>query len=322
MSGNHQILLESGTNELELIEFKLHYLDKNENEVIQNFGINVTKVREIMRKPVLNSLPETPDGVVGMLNLRDQIIPILDLGHYLFGESATGETERLIISEFNGIRVGFMVNSVSRIHRISWESINPPTSITNVDPNHSTVVGLTTLEEKTILIIDVEEIVARIEPALAMQAVEMDNAEIGSAYTILTAEDSHLIRKMIFDQLNSVGFNIVSANNGKEAWKKLKNFVTLAREEGSITDHVDLVITDIEMPQMDGYTLTKNIKEHEMLKELPVIIFSSMVSEENKHKGTSVGADAQLTKPEIVKLIDTALSLLPEKAVKAVPIGV
>ncbi|MBX2819809.1 MAG: response regulator, partial [Rhodothermaceae bacterium] len=208
------------------------------------------------------------------------------------------------------IRIGLIVHSVNRIHRISWEEVKPPEAIDSIDPASSTVVGIVNQDDKTILMIDVEKIVADVNTELALSASNLDLDTFGSNYTVVTAEDSSMIRRLIVNELDKVGFNIKSLNDGLSAWKHLARVRDKVRSGERLKDHVNLIITDIEMPQMDGYTLIKNIKEDEILRDLPVIIFSSMITEDNRHKGKSVGANAQLTKPEIGKLLETSKELL------------
>ncbi len=310
MSTQHNILLESGTNELELIEFGVSFTNTNGEIEEQPMGINVIKVREIIRMPELTRLPDLADGVVGILNLRGTVIPAFDLGYLLYGSDASVRGNRMIVAEFNGIRLGLIVSSVNRIHRISWEHVKPPNSIHQIDKGSLTVVGIVNQHEKTILMIDVEKIIAEVNPELAMQSSTQEYIKFGAPFTVLTAEDSSVIRALIVRELKRAGFNIQSQNDGLSAWQYLESLVPKIHQGEALENHVNLVITDIEMPQMDGYTLTKKIKEHEIFRSLPVIIFSSMITDDNRHKGISVGADIQLTKPEIDRLLSCASELL------------
>ena len=310
MAPNHNILLETGTNELELIEFALRFKDELGDIQEQPMGINVIKVREIIRMPEITRLPDLADGVIGILNLRGQIIPAFDLGALLYEEDAIDEGNRMIVAEFNGIRIGLIVYSVNRIHRISWSMVKPPESIQSINDGDSTVVGVVHEKDKSILMIDVEKIVADVNTELALSAKDIVESTYGVNYTVLTAEDSSVIRAMIVRELSKVGFNIISTFDGLSAWNKLQEYRDKKQQDPSVEDRIDMVITDIEMPQMDGYTLVKNIKQDDFLKNIPTMIFSSMITEDNRHKGESVGVNAQLTKPEIGKLLDTARGLL------------
>ena len=317
MSTNHNILLETGTNELELIEFAIRFKNTDGEIQEQPMGINVIKVREILRMPELTKLPDLSDGVVGILNLREQIIPAFDLGYLLYGDDSIDEGNRMIVAEFNSIRIGLIVYSVNRIHRISWSDVKPPRAIQTIDPENATVIGIVNMEDKTILMIDVEKIVADVNTELALNAATIENDLFGTDYNVLIAEDSTVIRNMIINELKKAGFNITSTQDGLSAWNHLSDTVKKLREGEDLNEHINLVITDIEMPQMDGYSLIKRIKEHEILRQLPTIIFSSMITVDNRHKGESIGVDAQLTKPEINKLLSKTKELLNITSVEA-----
>ena len=307
---SHNILLETGTNELELIEFAVHFKNAEGEVQEQPMGINVIKVREIIRMPELTKLPDLADGVEGILDLRGQIIPAFNLGYLLYGTDSVSLGDRMIVAEFNGIRIGLIVHSVNRIHRISWGEVKPPEAIDSIDPDNSTVVGIVNRDDKTLLMIDVEKIVADVNTELALSAAQLGEDNFGIDYTVITAEDSSMIRNLIVTELKKVGFTIKSMHDGQSAWHALQDIRKKVQAGAQLDDHVNLVITDIEMPRMDGYTLIKNIKEDDILKKLPVLIFSSMITQDNRHKGESVGADAQLTKPEIGYLLETAKELL------------
>ncbi len=304
MSKGNGILLETGTNELEVIEFGIQYKAPDGTITSQSLGINVTKVREIVRMSTVTVVPETRPGVRGMITLRNQVMPVVDLGYHLYGNTSIGDGQLLIISEFNSIRLALVVDSVSRIHRISWTDVRPPTAIQDIDPENATITGIVVMGEKNLMMVDVERIIAKLEPRLAMEDVAIEARELDRPLKVLMAEDSETIRRMLFSKLQEAGFDIISTHNGLEAWHQLEAAQTTAKP-------VDLVISDIEMPQMDGYTLVRKIKEHPQHADTPVILFSSMISQDNYHKGASVGADAQLTKPMVGELISTIYNLVP-----------
>jgi two-component system, chemotaxis family, chemotaxis protein CheV len=309
MSAEQNILLKTGTNELEIIEFILHYTDKNGEQIVQSYGINVSKVREITRMPNLTVLPSLPKCVYGVFNLRDQIIPALDLSMYLYKEENTKPNKKMIIAEFNRIRCGFIVSDVKRIHRISWEQISSPDTLEGLDSEDNTIIGIIKFDDRNILMVDIEKIVAEIDPKSALDPSNKKISIQGKPKAI-TVEDSSTIRKMITDRLVNAGFEIIPFNNGKDAWDALSNISSKVASGSQLNEFVDVVVTDIEMPKMDGYSLTKHIKSNDILQKLPVVIFSSIVSEDVFHKGKSVGADAQLTKPQIGDLIETIDQLL------------
>ena len=303
------ILLESGTNELEVVEFILKYVDKSNVEQVQSFGINVAKVREIIRMPELTKMPNMPATVYGVFNLRGQIIPAVDICKFLYNVPNFSAERKMIIAEFNKVRVGFIVHDVQRIHRISWNDIISPDTMQEFDPEKSSIIGLIAYQNKHILMLDVEKIIADIDPTSAIDGSQPYKI-VDRKFHIYTAEDSVVIRKMITDRLIKAGFDVTSFNDGLSCWEALTEIEEKVKSGENIKDIINLVITDIEMPKMDGYTLTKLIKDSPTFGKLPVVIFSSIVSKDVLHKGESVGADAQLTKPQIGELLDVVRILL------------
>jgi two-component system chemotaxis response regulator CheV len=310
MAKQTNILLESGTNELEVIEFIIEYPDGENGMVAQSFGINVAKVREIIRMPELTALPNMPESTVGIFNLRGYIVPVIDLGDWLYHFNNITAERKLIVAEFNGMRLGFIVNDVRRIYRFSWKQVESPDAIHDYGSDNTSIIGIIKGDDKNILMVDVEKIIAEINPQLGMEQVDDIHHLDGSNYTIVMAEDSPTIRKMITDRLNVASYKVISCQDGMSAWELLSVYAERAANGEDIRDMVNLIITDIEMPQMDGHALTRNIKTHPILSKIPVIIFSSLVSDELYHKGETVGADAQLTKPKISLLLDTVLDLM------------
>ncbi len=309
MASKTKILLESGTNELEIVEFSL-LENNNYNAGYQSYGINVAKVREIIRMPSLTVTPNLPPSIIGIFNLRDEIIPALDLRKFLYDEYNSNKDAKIIIVEFNKLKIGLVVTEVERIHRIGWDRIVTPENLQDISSGNNSLIGIVKFENKNVLMIDIEKIVADIDPTSAMD-IDLNNRTFVGKPKVITAEDSTTIRKMITERLSKAGFEIISCNDGQEALEKIIEIVNKVETgQGKVSDYVDLVITDIEMPKMDGYTLIKNIKSHKLLNTLPVIIFSSLVSPEIVHKGKAVGADAQLTKPQIGELLDTIRYLL------------
>lgn len=312
MAVSTNILLETGTNELEVVEFILRYTNRDKIKVNQSYGINVAKVREIIRIPQLTKLPNLPDGVYGVFNLRGIIIPALDLCNYLYSEPNKESNSKMIIAEFNKMMIGFIVNDVQRIHRTSWDQITASETIHEFDGDKSSIIGIIRLGDRNILMLDVEKIIADINPLSAMDNVK-SSFKLHTKPKVITAEDSGVIRKLISDRLLKAGFEIISFRDGMEAWEKLQEIADFAGKGANLSDYVNVVITDIEMPRMDGYTLTRLIKENKTLAQIPVVIFSSIVSAEVAHKGKAVGADAQLTKPQIGELLETVRFLIEKE---------
>lgn len=292
MEDKKGILLETGTNEFEIIEFTISGTA---------YGINVAKVRE-----VINPLPITPIAkahpyIDGAFMLRGRVMPLVNLARSLDIETNT-DSFKIIVCEINNFHVGFKVDEIHRIHRISWTQMDPVPTLSCAEYT----IGIVKMADRLIILLDFERILSEINPEInrKMMARPKTDPELMASRktkTILIAEDSKLLRDLLIETLQAAGYNIISTKNGQEAWEKLMAFTA----SGSpIEKHVQLVITDIEMPYMDGHHLTKRIKEHDKLKDLPVVIFSSLISEEIRRKGEMIGACAQITKPEIEQLIE------------------
>lgn len=273
-----------------------------------SYGINVAKIREIIQYSPVTPVPNAHPSVEGIFMPRDAMITAIDLRNCLQrGQSQPGGL--FIITSFNKLDIAFHVDSVVGIHRVSWvDIIKPGATVTTAEDGIST--GIIKINGKLIIILDFEKIITDINPETGLKVTEIDALGVRepSEVPILIAEDSSLLRKLIVDSLKKAGYdNVIKAENGEEAWK----YINKCRSAGNLEDEVKLVITDIEMPLMDGHRLTKLIKSDDETKYLPVIIFSSLVNEEMRKKGEELGADAQLSKPEIgnlVKVIDGLLS--------------
>lgn len=292
------ILLESGTNELEVLEFTL-----GDN----HYGINVAKIREILQYMPVTPVPNTHPSVEGIFMPRDTMITVINLKNCL-GLPQTDERGLFIITNFNKLNVAFHVDQVIGIHRVSWENIiKPDDTISGEDG--STATGVIKMNDRLIVILDFEAIVASISPETGLRVNDIEQMEERdrSDATILIAEDSALLSKLITDCLKKSGYTkLIVTENGQEAWDKIRHM----QEEGDVLKKINCIITDIEMPLMDGHRLTKLVKSDSELREIPLIIFSSLVNEEMRKKGEQLGADAQLTKPEIGQLVDAIDKLL------------
>ena len=296
------ILLESGTNELEVLEF---IVGSN------HYGINVAKIKEILPYKQPTPIPNAHPCIEGIFMPRDTIITIVDLCKSLnLPPQDSTRTDMYIVTNFNKLNIAFHVNDVVGIQRVSWADITKPDeSISNSGKGVAT--GIIKLSDKLIVILDFEKIVSDISPETGLKVSDIDALGERQRNTrpVLVAEDSPLLSKLILDSLHKAGYtNVIMNNNGQEAYDKLCAF----RDEGTIYDKVKCVITDIEMPQMDGHRLTKLIKDDKDMKNLPVIIFSSLVNDEMRRKGESLGANAQLSKPEIGQLVTTIDKLIAE----------
>lgn len=295
-----KILLENGTNELEVLEFELGG---------NAYGINVAKIKEIIPYQTVTPVPNSHPSIEGIFMPRDTMITAIDLKNCLQrGVSDAGGL--FIITNFNKLDIAFHVDQVRGIHRISWENIiKPGATVSSAEESIST--GIVKLEERLIIILDFEKIVTDINPETGLKVSEIE--ELGerprtkSNVPILIAEDSVLLNKLIVDSLKKAGYtNLIHTGNGQEAWE----IICDCKAKGSLKEHVQCIITDIEMPMMDGHRLTKLVKDDDTTKDIPIIIFSSLVNDEMKRKGEALGANAQLSKPEIGNLVKVVDSLV------------
>ncbi|HFI2422752.1 chemotaxis protein [Bacillus paranthracis] len=294
MSQAQSILLESGTNELEIVTYTV-----GENL----FSINVMKVREIINPFPVTTVPESHHAVEGVVQVRGEILPVINLATALNLKSTKPlDQTKFIISELNQMKVIFRVDEVHRIQRISWEQIDEPASLSM--GLEETTSGIVKLDGQIILLLDYEKIVCEISgtgydnKSLAGLEQKTDRAE----KVIYIAEDSAMLRQILEETLSSAGYTKMNFfSNGAEALAQIEK---LAKEQGEkMFEHIHLLITDIEMPKMDGHHLTKVIKDSEIMNRLPVVIFSSLITNELFHKGEAVGANAQVSKPDIQELI-------------------
>lgn len=296
------ILLESGTNELEVLEFTL-----NNN----HYGINVAKIREILVYQPITPVPNSHPNIEGIFMPRDTMITVVNLKRCLGMMEGPNDQGLFIITNFNKLNIAFHVDQVIGIHRVSWESIIKPDSTINTEQN-SASTGIIKMDDKLIVILDFEKIVTDISPETGLKVSDMEGYDDRERCNspILIAEDSPLLSRLITDCLKKAGYtNLIVTMNGQEAWDKLQDF----RDAGNVRDKVHCIITDIEMPLMDGHRLTKLVKTDDIMKKIPLIIFSSLVNEEMRIKGEKLGADAQLTKPEIGNLV-SAIDQLIDKS--------
>lgn len=302
------ILLESDTNELEIVEFRVDELDSQGNLVPCHYGVNVAKVREIIRLPKLTKALNTSDAVEGMIKLREKVIPVLNLSKILNKYTGDLLSDRVIVLEFNNVMVGVLVHSVSRIYRISWKNVEAPSSSLYSDQ----VTGLVKMDDRIILVLDFEKIVAEFCASSALKPLDpeqlLESAGVDrSSKHILVADDSPFIRNTMCSALRGAGYNVEEAVNGLEAWQKIQKHMQQCASDGVLfRSKIQLLITDVEMPQMDGLHLTSLVRKEDSLKDLPIIIFSSLASEDNIRKWHDLGAQQILTKPDLPNLVKYA----------------
>ena len=292
---NTGILLERGTNELELLEFIVGD---------QHYGINVAKIRELCPYQTPTPVPNSHEFIEGIFMPRDMLITVIDLSKAL-GMPNPGNTDgdMYIITNFNRLHTAFHVQKVVGIHRVSWEDIAKPDSTIGAT-GRGIATGIAKVDGKIIIVLDFEKIVSEINPETGLKLSEIDAMGERARHDcpILLAEDSPLLLEMLKKCLTRAGYtHLIPTTNGQEAWNMLNRLM----DDGAVIgEDISCVITDIEMPQMDGHRLAKLIKSDSRFEGLPVIIFSSLVNEEMKHKGEALGVDAQLSKPEIGKLVN------------------
>lgn len=288
------ILLESGTNELELLEFVVGS---------QHYGINVAKINELCPYAEPTLVPNSHEYIEGIFMPRDRIITVVDLAKALGIQVSPDKSKDMyIITNFNKIHTAFHVNSVLGIHRVSWGDIAKPDS-TISRTGKGVATGITKIDGKIIIVLDFEKIVTEINPETGLKISDIEAMGERSRHDcpILLAEDSPLLLEMLKKCLTKAGYtHLIPTTNGLEAWNTLDRMMN---DGGVVGQDVALVITDIEMPQMDGHHLTKKIKNDKRFNGLPVVIFSSLVNDEMRRKGEALGVDAQLSKPEIGKLV-------------------
>jgi len=306
------ILLETGTNELEILEFVISG---------NSYGINVAKITELMQAQEVQEMPLAHPCVEGIFQPRNEVYTIVDLAKYLgLGVSDDPSKDIFVITNFNQMNIAFHVHAVESIFRISWNDIEKPDSII-YGGDEGVVTGIAKVNDRIISILDFEKITFDISPetGIDLNTVKAYSGVDREQIPLVVAEDSALLRKMLTEALHTSGYqNLAIFNNGEEAWEHIKKI----KEAGipNVLTRVNCLITDIEMPRMDGHRLTKLIKSDPALMSIPIVIFSSLIDENMQKKGEEVGADAQLSKPEIanlVGLVDVLVNRSNEAAAKA-----
>ena len=302
----------AGSNRMEILLFTL-----GTSEI---FGINVFKVREVTRTPMITRSPNMPPGVEGLISLRGNVIPVVSLGRVLALPGASQEQGgTMMVTEYNKRILGFLVQGVDRIIRVEWDKVRAPEGL--VSSSQSFITAITELPAdsdigqagRLVSILDVEQIMASTfgEPPVADVAPVQDNLE----HHIFFVDDSAVARKKITEVLDQLGIKHKHALNGLEAWTRLSGMAAHAQQVGaSVTDELDVILVDAEMPEMDGYVLTRHIKSDPRFNGIPVVMHSSLSSEANRAMGKSVGVDAYVAKFDAEILADTLRPLLARKS--------
>jgi len=267
------------------------------------YGVNVAKVREIIPMPVLTKVPDMPDYAEALAEVRGEVIPIINLGRWLkFRPIDDIQTRpKVVILEMLGTTVGMIVHEVERIRRIKWDQIKVPPSLLQAK-HGGRITGVTKLEDADdllLLILDLENVISEIGALTPKKDVVLEELEKAAKKklkgTILIADDSGVARRILKDSLENLGLHVIQSNDGKEALGILNEFLVKIGDK-PILDYIQLVITDVEMPEMDGLTFTRSIKANPKLQSLPVIVNTSLSGSENKDKAKMVGADGYLVK--------------------------
>ena len=301
------ILLEAGTNEVEILSFRVGG---------QRYGVNVAKVREVLGIETVTALPESHAAVDGMVRIRGDVVMLVNLMKFLDGDEGSSDSARessgwMLLLEFNQQMIAFRVDEIDRIVRASWKQSSPMPEIMGLK---APVTSVVLLDNELLPMLDFESIGASIglHGNIAQAAgPQAENANDARATPIIYAEDSRMISQMIYDSLTEAGFsNVRGFSDGHEAWEYLSSLTAEGGTPEDIRRQVGCMVTDVEMPRIDGLTLTRRIRQHNQLRELPIIIFSSLVSKDNEKKGNQVGATAQVAKPKYDQLIEQVTSIV------------
>ncbi|MBP8599184.1 MAG: chemotaxis protein CheV [Selenomonas sp.] len=286
------ILLETGTNEFEIVEFSIGQV---------NYGINVAKVREVITRTPVTNMPQAHPYIDGLFTLRGKAIPLVNLPRCLNVET-NAEPKNIIVTEINNYNIGFLVENVSRIHRISWKDMEPAPEV----GDQSRVVGIIKMEDRIVLLLDFETIIAEINPEINAKLTTYEDATESvrakrSEVHVVVAEDSPMLRDLLVTTLHESGYRYVrDFGNGQDAWEYLQG---LTQKGGQISSHVGVIVSDVEMPRLDGHRLLKLVRADDRLSDVPLVLFSSLISDEMRIKGDQLGASGQIAKPEINQLI-------------------
>lgn len=291
----------AGSNKMEILLFSLG--------TRETFGINVFKVREVGRTPHVTKTPNMPRGVEGLVSLRGNVIPVLALVDFLDRTEAVEERGKtMMVAEYSKRTLGFLVHEVDRIIRVDWDKVRAPESV--LSSNQGLITAITELDNGTLVsILDVEQILANAFGEAVI--VDVPPAQVPENVGIFFVDDSIVARKKIAEVLDKLGIKHKHATNGAEGWTRLQAIAAHAQQtKSSLRDEIRLILVDAEMPEMDGYVLTKNIKSDSRFDGIPVVMHSSLSSEANRAMGQAVGVDAYVAKFDAEILADTLRPLL------------
>ncbi|HUW36676.1 MAG TPA: chemotaxis protein [Rhodocyclaceae bacterium] len=292
----------AGSNRMEILLFSL-----GTQEI---FGINVFKVREVSKTPQITKSPNMPPGVEGLISLRGNVIPVLSLARTMgLADAPAGLGEAMMVTEYSKRILGFLVHSVDRIIRVDWDKVRAPDTVISGDSSHF-ITAITELPDgKLVSILDVEQILANTFGEAPVG--DLERLDENTEYNVFFVDDSTVARKKIAEVLDKLGAKHKHAVNGMEAWTRLSGMASHAKQaQQDLRDELQLILVDAEMPEMDGYVLTKHIKSDPRFNGIPVVMHSSLSSEANRAMGKTVGVDAYVAKFDAEFLADTMRPLL------------
>lgn len=294
----------AGSNMMEILLFSLGTREL--------FGINVFKVREVTRTPPVTRTPNMPPGVEGVISLRGNIIPVINLARFGNLSDATQSSgETMMVTEYSRHTQGFLVHEVEHIIRVDWDQVKPPDGMLTAS-GENYVTAITYLpDNRLVSIVDVEQILSSVYGETRIPEI----APVGNEATVFFVDDSLVARREITQVIEKLGVRSFQATNGREAWERLQSIAArTAADHGSIADQISLILVDAEMPEMDGYVLTRHIKADTRFAGIPVVMHSSLSSEANRAMGRAVGVDAYVAKFDPVVLAETLRPLLARAA--------
>lgn len=276
------------------------------------YGINVAKVRQVINRPEnISELPNPHQSVIGVISERGEDYPVVDLAKWMRLEAGEDIKKRVILAEFNNMKVGFLVTNTIKIHTVSWDMVEPPAKLIK-DSDFQYVTGVVRTEEKNLMLLDFERIVSQINPSTGVSSKNIGASGLDrNSATVFIAEDSAFIRKKMTQALTLAGYRVFTAGDGAKALERLRWVAQEAESKGiEIERYLNAIITDVEMPKMDGATLISNIQKIPALADVPVVIFSSMADEANRRKWAPLGAADCVTKPELGELVERIDALI------------
>ncbi len=313
---SQNLLTQDHNNELKIIEFLIEEELPDGSSYVGHYGINVAKVVSIIREPSITSLPSQADpSVLGTFNLRGNVLPILDLASWMGKKMIPNPNNKVIVTEFCSVQSAFLVSNVANIHQITWDAIEAPNKYIDIYSNES-VTGVLRIGEKVLFILDMEKVLSSLDSRLDMSTAQVDTSKVDDAeqFHLLVADDSSSLRHIIKSALEKSGFRVTTAVSGRDAWDYLMSLEREAQANNQkVTDLVHLLISDIEMPEMDGHALTRKVRATSFTKDLPVILFSSLITDAVREIGVKAGADRQVSKPDLPGLNKIICELLDEK---------